>query len=218
MYARGNYDRDSLTKDLGKVFLNADVSFKPWPSCAGTHPYIGATLQLADRYDISPGDVEEIKFFLYSPNTMLCEPLESKRKPVKAIDAKFSIPFTIGTALVHRKVTLDHFTPEALRDNDVLEVTRKITYEAKPISRDDYASPKGLLQIKTRQEKIDSEEIEFLYGHPKNPISREALVAKFMDCAAYSARKIPDKDLNRIVELISHLEDVKDVGEIMKYL
>ena len=58
MYARGNYDRDSLTKDLGKVFLNADVSFKPWPSCAGTHPYIGAMLQLADKYDINPDDVE----------------------------------------------------------------------------------------------------------------------------------------------------------------
>jgi 2-methylcitrate dehydratase PrpD len=39
---------DVLTVDLGRRFLGDDVSFKPWPACRGTHPYIEAALALRD--------------------------------------------------------------------------------------------------------------------------------------------------------------------------
>jgi len=219
MYARGKYDPHILTNDLGKAFESANVRFKPWPSCGGTHPYIAATLQIVDKYDIKPSDVEAIRFVLHSPNTMLCEPLESKRKPSTAIDAKFSTPFCIAIALVDKRVTLGHFTPQALLDPDILEVAQKITYEIGTTTEEGAdTAPQGLVQIKTKHEEISSKEIEFLYGHPKNPMSQEALVAKFMDCAVYSIRRISKKNLNKVVQLILHLEDVKNIGEIVECL
>jgi 2-methylcitrate dehydratase PrpD len=220
MYSQGKYNPDILTKDLGKVFESANVSFKPWPSCAGTHPYIAATLQIVDNYDIKPGDIEEVKFILQTTNTMLCEPIKSKRKPSTAIDAKFSIPFVVATALVHKNVTLGHFLPQALLDKDVLEVAQKITYEidAKPMPRQGNAVPDAMVQVKTKHEKISSKAIEFIYGYPQNPISQEALIAKFTDCASYAAKKISKKNLNKLVELILHLEDVKNISQIIEYL
>ena len=191
---------------------------KPWPACAGTHPYIQATLQIADAHHIKPEDIEEIKFVLHSPNTMLCEPLESKRKPTAAIGAKFSIPFCIATALVHNKVTLDQFTPKALLDPDVLQVARKISYEmaASPIRN--YAAPPGLVRVKTKHNEISSQGVEFLFGHPRNPMSQTAIIEKFTNCAAYSAKKIPRKSLDQMVHLILHLEDVKDISEVIDCL
>ena len=46
VYFREVYDRAWLTKGLGEVFEGASVSFKPWPACRFTNPYIDATLQI----------------------------------------------------------------------------------------------------------------------------------------------------------------------------
>lgn len=220
MYFRDKYNPNIIVKDLGKVFESANVSFKPWPSCAGTHPYVAASLQIINEHDIKPDDIDEIKFILYTTNTMLCEPLENKRKPSTAIDAKFSIPFVIATALVHKKVILGHFVPNALLDKDVLQVAQKINYEIDSASEHDrkFAVPDALIHIKTKQGKISSTGIEFIYGFPQNPMSQDALIAKFMDCASYSIKKISTENLRKIIRLVTNLEEVNNISQIMECL
>jgi 2-methylcitrate dehydratase PrpD len=216
LYARGNYDPMMLTNELGRIFEGANVSFKPWPSCRGTHSYIDAVLQIKDAYNLKPGDVEAIKVVVSPVNIMLCEPLEGKQNPVTAIDAKFSLPFVVATALLYGRVTLDHFTPQALAEQDVLEVARKVTYEVDTgLSLKE--AVRGFLQIDTRNETL-SKRVDFPYGHPRNPISQEALVSKFMDCAKHSARRISKRKLNEIVGLILNLEQVENVCEITEAL
>jgi len=209
MYSRGNYDPHTLTNGLGKVFEGANISFKPWPSCRGTHPYIEAALQIVDKYDIKPGDIEEVKLALgrRSEDRMLSEPIERKRRPVTAIDAKFSIPFVVATALVHKRVTLNHFTPQGLKDPKVLEVARKVSYEL-----DSGLEPgEGLVEFRTKSGLVRSKTPAFTYGHPNNPVSTEALVSKFIDCAGHSVEQIPEDNLNKLIELILHLEDIKSI-------
>ena len=216
LYAREDYDLAVLTNGLGNYFEGSNVSFKPWPSCRGTHPFIEESLQVLNRHSMKPGNIEGIKLVM-SPSSMyevLCEPLARKRKPVTAIDAKFSIPFTVAIALVYGEVTLKHFTPQALLDSKVLETAQKITYE---VDTKLEAIP-GYLQISTEQGKINSDRVKIAYGHPKNPISEEALIAKFMDCTTYAATQISEKDLNKLVQLILHLEDIHDISEIMDCL
>jgi len=216
LYARGNYDPAILTTELGRTFEGANVSFKPWPSCRGTHSYIDAALRIADAHDLMPDDVAAIKVVVSPVNEMLCEPLGRKRNPVTAIDAKFSLPFVVATALVYGRVALDHFMPQALADQDVLKVARKVTYEV-DTGLTLKEAVRGFLQINTRG-GILSERVDFPYGHPENPISQEALVSKFMDCAEHSARRISKGKLNQIVELIASLEQVEDVCEITRAL
>lgn len=215
MYANGKYDPDILTKDLGKVYECVNVSFKPWPSCRGTHPYVAATLQTMDEHDIKPDDIEAVNFILNMPNIMLCEPLESKRKPTTAIDAKFSIPFCIATAIVHKKVALGHFTSQALLDDDVLKVAQKVTYKVDTtMRRQGLEVQPDLVHIKTKGEQISSKGIEFIYGHPENPMSQDALITKFMDCVSYSIKPIPKKNLDKLVLLTLNLEDVENISEV----
>ena len=63
-----------------------------------------------------------------------------------------------------------------------------------------------------------SKKVEFPYGHPMNPISQDKLVAKFMDCVANAPKKISEKNLKKLVELVLNLEDVKNISEITSYL
>jgi 2-methylcitrate dehydratase PrpD len=216
LYSHGNYDPHALTNELGQTFEGANVSFKPWPSCRGTHPYIDAVLRILDTRALEPGDVEEIKVVVNPVNKMLCEPLKSKQTPSTAIDAKFSLPFAVATALRHGRVTLDHFTPQALADREVLELAHKVAYEvdAELTLKE---TVRGFLQINTKDE-ILSQSVDFAYGHPNNPISQEALVSKFMDCAKRSAKEISRSKLGQVAELILNLEQVENVREITQDL
>lgn len=219
MYSNGEYYSQKLMDNLGKVFHGAYVSFKPWPSCAFTYPYIEETLQITNNYEINPEDIKKVTVFL-APNAleqMLFEPAETKRKPKTAIDAKFSIPFVIATALVYKKVSLEHFIPQALKDTRVLEIAKKITYEI-DLDRANGKTKKGLVNIETKLNNIDSVRVEFVYGHPKNPMSWEALIAKFKNCASYSTKKINGENLDKIIALILNLEDIQDIHEITQLL
>src|SRR4030042_701018 len=74
--SKGKWEPLSLTKELGKIFEGANVSFKPWPSCRGTHAYIDATLQLVEMHHLKPVEINEIRLPVSPVNKMLCEPLE----------------------------------------------------------------------------------------------------------------------------------------------
>jgi 2-methylcitrate dehydratase PrpD len=213
LYARRGYDLSVLTNGLGKIFEGANVSFKPWPSCRGTHPFIEATLQILETHDLKADDIEAIKLTISSApiDRMLCEPLERKQSPTTAIDAKFSIPFAVAVAAVHRELTLDHFMPRGLSDSRILGVARKVSYDVDS----KLEANQGFIGIRVGHKVISLRIPEFAYGHPTKPMSWEALVAKFIDCAAHSAKQIPKGDFSKLIDLIMHLEDVNSMEEVV---
>ena len=79
-------------------------------------------------------DIEEIIVQVTNEpiSRMLWEPIARKRNPSKAIDAKFSIPFTVAAAFAYGTVSLDHFLPERLQDERILEIVRKIRCDVVP--------------------------------------------------------------------------------------
>ena len=212
LYSRGNYDPAMLASELGRTFEGANVSFKPWPSCRGTHSYVDAVLQILSASDLNPSDVVEVKVVVSPVNRMLCEPLESKQSPTTAIDAKFSLPFVVATALLRGRVVLDDFTPQALSDQEVLAIARKVSYEV-DTGLTLRESVRGFVRINTVTEAL-SKQVDFPYGHPQNPISQQALVSKFMDCANHSLKRISETRLNEVAEMIANLEEVENIGEI----
>ena len=63
---------------------------------------IPAMLRL--REQVSAREIREIRIEGGVVHRMLAEPLEAKRRPQTAIDAKFSLPFTVATAFVTGRV------------------------------------------------------------------------------------------------------------------
>jgi 2-methylcitrate dehydratase PrpD len=216
MYARDSYDLCKVTEGLGETFEGVNLSFKPWPSCRGTHSFIQAAMQIREEYGITPGDIRSVKVITSPFTKMLCEPLPRKQHPATAIDAKFSIPYTVATALVSGKVALDQFFPEALADPTVLEVAGKVFYEIDgSVTRDQES--RGIVEISTDRGVL-SRTVSLAYGHPENPLSDDKFVEKFRDCARYSAKEISDTTARELVQTIMHLEEVKDMREVARLL
>jgi 2-methylcitrate dehydratase PrpD len=211
LYARGQYDPAVLTEQLGQRFAVETVSFKPWPTCRGTHAFIQAALTLAERYAPELSRIHCIRARGQPIGRMLSEPVESKQRPATAIDAKFSIPFTVATALCHRSVGLEHFYPEALEDARVRALARRVSFEALSGSPALGHAVSGVLEIEMTDGRVFTEAIAVPYGHPDQPLDDAALIAKFEDCAQHAMLEMTADAVSQIVDRVLALERIEDV-------
>jgi 2-methylcitrate dehydratase PrpD len=217
VYFRGLYDRPSLTRDLGKVFEGAGVSFKPWPSCRFSNPYIDATLQIVCDQDLRPDDVQEVIVSYEADKARnCCEPLDVRRKPQSPPEAKLSIPFTVALAIVRRKVEIIDFAEESLRSPELLRLAERVSGKYDPtLTSTSKTMLPGVVEIRTKNGMSYSKRVDLVYGHPDKPMSWEDLGSKFKDCASFSAKPISSQSMDLIVEKVRNLEKVGDIVEVI---
>ncbi len=218
LYQRGEYIPERLTGDLGKYFMVEDDSFKPYPCCRLNHPFIDAALALVMENDIKAEDVEKVVTQI-GPHTYpcLCVPEEIKRKPHNSTASQFSLPWALANAIAYRKVEIGHFTDEAIRNEKILQLAHKVEmHEDKTLARREVEP--GITEIITKKGKTYSKRVDHPLGSPQNPLSMKGLTMKFRNCASYAAKVIPGEKLDKAVQMVEGLEDVVDVGQIIRLL
>jgi 2-methylcitrate dehydratase PrpD len=205
-FARGNYDEALLLNKLGSLFEGENLSFKPWPACRGTHAYIDGALQLTQQHSLKSSDIASGHMIGHRVQKMLYEPLGQKQRPATAIDAKFSLPFTVASALKYGEVTLDSYRPEALHDATVLEQASRLTFavSADPAATDN--ATRGELTLVTKAGAKHKIFIENPLGHSSRPMSQEQLVAKFGACARLAKQPLSESAIVNLVEGVLRLD------------
>jgi 2-methylcitrate dehydratase PrpD len=219
LYFRGAYDRSFLVDELGKRFMNTKVGFKPWPCCGSPLTPVYGILEIFKEHDIPPEDIEEINVCVSEFDTHLhgaIENVEELRKPQTIIDAKFSIPFSIGVAAVRKKVTIGDFTLDGLKDPVVLQMAQKVTLKRDARLKDNPHAK--IIEIKTKDGKQYSKHADIAYGNYRKPITKEDLVAKFRDCVSYSAKPVSKEQVEKVISMVDGLEKIKDVSKIVRML
>jgi 2-methylcitrate dehydratase PrpD len=209
MYARGSYDATTILQDLGTRFEIENISFKPWPSCRGTHSAIEAALKLLDAHRFDVSDITAVALNGSRIMRMLNEPHATKRHPTTAIDAKFSLPFTTAAALVYGRVTLEEYSPAALADERVLALAERVSLEIDPsLAENDIGCR---LRISTRSGAAYSIEVSTPLGSPQNPLSEARFIEKFVDCAGYAALPLGAARAAEVAGAAFELDSINDV-------
>jgi len=215
-YAKGRYDAEAITANLGTAYEMANVSFKAWPSCRGTHPYIEGALMIMREHGLRPDDIAAIKTVVSPVNQMLCEPLAAKRRPSSPINAKFSIPYAVSAAIHYGTVSLDHFQPEALGDDEVLRTAAKFSYEVDhTMGLKD--TLRGYTEIRTK-DRVFRTVVDAPYGDPGKPLGLDDLIAKFTACARHAAYPHSERQLDHLVNCILNLESIEDIRKLTALL
>lgn len=218
---------DALVGDLGKRFpLLQTHGFKVWPCCGDIRPCNTAVMQLTREHNLRPEDVDSLTVVGGSGGTkLLSEPIEEKRRPKTAIDAKYSVPFTTAVMMAKGNVTLRDYTDEGLRDPQTMAMVDRVSYRAtgeimKKPSEKFVWSGVGLVavEIKTKDGRLLKCQPDTVPGDARSPVSQEALEEKFRDCVSFSARPIPSRNVERAIELVRNLENVTDCGEVFRLL
>lgn len=218
VYHRGDYNPEVLTANLGEKFEVVNLSFKPYPCCRNTNPPIDATLALVGEYNIKAEDVDSVTIYVSKgAMKLLGEPLSTKQNPSTTVDAQFSIPWAVASAIVKGKVGIAEFTPQAIKDKTVLALSNKVTPKLDESLNRMGVSP-AIVEIKTKDGKVYSKRVDTPYGSPENPMSMDAMAAKLRDCASYAAKPLSQKNVEKLIQLVSRLEAVSDVEEVVRLL
>lgn len=214
-YHRGNYSRALLLQDLGVSFPAEETSFKPWPSCRGSHTSADAALQLVSAHGLRAEDVDRI-VLRNGPAEypFLSTPIESKRHPQSVVEAQFSIPWVVAAAFVDGKMSIAQFTSGALQRRDIHAMAERIT----PMQDDSLANPRGgpghaQIDLTLRDGRMLSKRVVAAKGDPEAPLSQEEINAKFLDCVAYAGLSPAQGAAIREVALgIAALDDVSTLS------
>ena len=121
-----------LTEDFGSHFHNTEVSIKDWPCCRGTHPFVACALALAEQ-SLPIGEIAEIGVTVRPPDDMLLEPLADRQAPATPIAARFSIPFTMASALLSGPPSLASFSPDRLTAPAIRELAARIRMDREDV-------------------------------------------------------------------------------------
>ncbi|MBI2832127.1 MAG: MmgE/PrpD family protein [Chloroflexi bacterium] len=217
LYFEGDYNRDILLNDLGKRFESANISIKPWPGVRYAHPYIDATLQLVREHSLAPDAIKQIRLLVAGWVETLCQPLELALKPANRDDANRSIPYQVAVAALKKGVTGKDLSQEALKDPATLKFAQRVMAckHDEEFGAENKMGP-GMVEIELTDGKVYSRRVDVAYGNPRNPITPQDLADKFRNCALSSAKPLPERNVEKIIEMVGHLEEVDDVGRVVR--
>jgi len=208
-------DTKLLLDELGKRFEGANASLKPYPCCRLNHQYINLTLDLMKENNIKTEDIEQIVANVPKAIEDVCFPLEVKTSPRNIVDCQFSLPWTVACAAVRGRVGLEDFTDDSVKDESILKAAKKVL----PVVDDTLShghAPASII-IKTRKGEFHKQGGAIL-GSPENPLSMDAIIHKFEECATYGIRPLPGQSVDKLIDMIMNLEKVNDVTRILQML
>jgi 2-methylcitrate dehydratase PrpD len=213
--AGGGYDDAAISGKLGNpwTFMDPGVSIKPNPSGSLTHPGMTMMLSLIRQHDIRPDQVVKVKVGTNQnmPNALI------HHRPTTELQAKFSMEFCMAILLLERKGGLNEFTDEIVNRLDVQAMIQKVDFGVHPEAEAaGYDKMTTILEIVLKDGRTITGRADFGKGSPANPMSYDEVADKFRECAAYS--RWPGKKAEQVVELVRHLDRVKDVRELTALL
>ena len=216
-YMGGDYDPKILTADLGKKFEGVNIGNKPYPCCGLTHACIDAALALTARHDIKVDRIKDITVYGGQSVYGLSQPPEIKKAPRTIIDAQFSVPWVVATALVRGKVTVDDFTDESIKRPEILKLAQKINTRLEPAMSRHGVGPGGVTL--TMQDGTEyTEEVEHCLGSVARPMNFEDVTKKFRECAACSIKPLTTATVDKVIGMVGRLEKLNDATEIIRML
>jgi 2-methylcitrate dehydratase PrpD len=204
----GDYDSAPRRADAPWQIARQGLSIKKYPICFAAHRVVDAALDLAQREDIRPDDVEHITVSL----SMLAAKLLRNALPQTALEAKFSIQFAVAASLLAGNVGLRELTDEYVCSDAVQRLMKRVgvvtneTYDAEaPVQ-----SVHDELEIELASgARLRSEQVHRPRGHPSVPLRAGELWAKFEDCVAAGGGGL---DAARLFESLQHIDDLPTVA------
>ena len=114
----------------------------------------------------------------------LWEPLAAKQQPANGYAGKFSTPYCIAAAFVHGNVGLDAFTDDAVKDDRVIALAKKVRYEIDP--QNPYPRNfTGQIRAVLSDGGVVEERQPHMRGGVHEPLTRQDIEDKFMLCARH---------------------------------
>jgi 2-methylcitrate dehydratase PrpD len=201
------YLADSPQLDsLNEVWEIENVYFKRYACCRWAHPALDGLEQMIKEKHVSWRQIEQIKIKTFEKATLL-----DRQDPANTLEAVYSIPFAIGSYLVHGKLMPAHVSGDNLKNSLVSGLSRRVVLECD----EDFSArfPAQCLQqisVSLSDGQRYNSGVLSAKGDPSNPLSKEDLLNKFRDLTESSL----GGRSRRISEMVNNFEKHRAVDLI----
>ncbi|MDP6482708.1 MAG: MmgE/PrpD family protein [Nitrospinota bacterium] len=206
-------DRDlsRLTSGLGTEWKTPELGHKPFPCCHFTHAFIDAALFLREEHRIDPAGIDSVECRIH-PREMpvVCDPVETKRRPQTPYDAQFSVPYTVAAGLIRGRVDLDAFQPETIRDAGLLDLAARTTCVGDESQNFPRFFP-GTVTVRMKDGRALTRDEPRNRGCAENPVTPGEVERKFRDNAS---RVLSGERVDEVLATVRRLESVAGLSEL----
>jgi 2-methylcitrate dehydratase PrpD len=171
--------------ELGHRFDIVELGFKPkrYP-CGGLgHTSIDATLEL--RNEVRPGDIAAIKTGV----TKYAASRIGDKYPTSIESAKFSMPYVAAYTVLYGPPMLKAFTEEAIHDEKIKEMARKVSIAIDPEFADLLLDSPSRVTVTLADGRTVQRMRYYASGTPQMPLTPAQVEEKFFDCAGHAVDK-----------------------------
>tara|TARA_R110002167_G_scaffold349844_1_gene561827 strand:- start:42396 stop:43769 length:1374 start_codon:yes stop_codon:yes gene_type:complete len=210
-----SFDLSPLLQKLGNEFQIEQVSHKPFPTGRAGHGTVDGLQQLQKQHGFSVQDIARIDVY--------ATPLINKLvgRPIKhgmdASYAKLCNGYIAACVLLSGSVEIEDFEQDCLDDIQRLELGAKVYSHLNDVQDLNALVPvKVTVSLKSGTKlQID---LPYVLGSPKNPLSRNAQIAKFK--AACNSGFLPFDELNleHLINRIDQLEQIPNINSLVESL
>ncbi|KAJ4932070.1 hypothetical protein JOQ06_024085 [Pogonophryne albipinna] len=197
----------------GHVFLleEQEMGFKRFPAHLGMH-WVADAAALVHKLlvglgpgTVSPSQVQDI--LLRVPKSKYI----NRPFPESEHEARHSFQFNACSALLDGEVTVQFFTPAALRRPDLLALLSRVRVEHPHDNPANFNSMYGEVQVTLVEGHILKGHCDTFYGHWRNPLTNENLRKKFRNNAGAVLRSEQVEGLIDVVGGVDTLGDCRDL-------
>ena len=193
-----------ISDGLGEVWSFAETAIKPYPVCHFAHGCADAAIELHQLVDSN--EIASVEAFL--PKTtmpIVAEPTSSKERPTTDYEAKFSAQFIVATCLIKGRFGLPELQPDALKDETVLALTKKVRCSVDPSTAfPTYFSGGVKVMLKDGRELF--RHVRVNSGAGERALDLESVTKKFLASASLS---IGEDQANEIRDIVLAIENRK---------
>lgn len=210
MAGSDRFDPARALNGLGEEWLTRELEYKIHPSIGINHPAYYATTQLVAEHGIQADAVDDITITTPWGNLL------GDRAPAGAVDAQFSLPYTVATAVDRRSRTPQLYDEQALRDPTIarlLERTRIVhDVEADKAFYDEQRIVQTVALTLADGRTVERA-VEFPRDRPA--YGADEIAAKFHELAG---DVLPAERRTAVIELINELPSLDDVSRLVALL
>ena len=181
---------------------------KPYASCRYTHPAIEATIQM--REEVRPEEVESIQIKTYDLAVSGHDHIDIKG----SYSAKMSIPYAVAVGMIYGKAGLQEFSEEAVKDEFVLNLTKKIRVEADESLSEAFPHLQSAIVTIQTEKSSYTKRVDFPKGEPENPLTDEEFRKRYDDLMEYAG---VDSKIRDEIFYAAYRDDIL-VDELVKKL
>ena len=216
LFGRDAIDSNTVIDELGDRFQLQDMVFKKYPSCGLTQGCTEAILSLVDEEGLRPGDVDHIDVSV-PPYAHKLVGHQFRLGENPRVNAQFSIQYCVASALLRGGAKLQHFEETAVRDQDVMAFSKKISVTADP-GLNERGHTALDMRVVTGQGTQYHKQIEIAPGFPGNPLTQEEHHKHYWDCLEFAPQGLSREKAEKILSLVNRIEELEDIRDMIPNL